>query len=491
MLEWALENALIGALLFTVVAVVARTVRVRPAILHVAWCLVLVRFIMPPVLPPAFPAWPDAGGDSVDPLSYWIDEKPSEASSPESKTGARESSGTFIFASGTTRTDGVPGVSALLRDERYAGGRRLVLWAWALGAAVVVLRELRGARRVARLVRGAEAAGPAVREHARAVAHAMGIEAPMIRIVPGLPAPFVWSWARPVLCLGSADTLPTRSVLAHEFAHLKRRDHRTAWLELGVLAVQWWNPLVHLARREMHTAMEHACDARVVARYPDERLAYASALVDAAEASRDLARAGWAEWNGTPALGVVGRAGRVVESRLVQILNADDEARVPGLAVVALTLLAVPALADWSLAGPERDAEFTDPGIARMLEGFGVESWGQLEARSRAELGKDPSHGVSHKNLGLALLARGAWDAGAEAFQRQIACGFQPENARYNLACAHARRGNADAAIALLEGLAARGSLDRAGLARDPDLAPLAADARWQALVGPMARDQP
>ena len=55
-----------------------------------------------------------------------------------------------------------------------------------------------------------------------------------------------------------------RAVLAHELAHIERRDCLIQWLPNLVRIVNWFNPLVWLARSEMLCESERACDDAVV-----------------------------------------------------------------------------------------------------------------------------------------------------------------------------------------------------------------------------------
>ena len=70
------------------------------------------------------------------------------------------------------------------------------------------------------------------------------------------------------------------ALLAHELAHLKRRDHWVRRLELAVTGIYWWNPLVWWARHAVREAEERCCDAWVVRTFPDRTLKYASAILE-------------------------------------------------------------------------------------------------------------------------------------------------------------------------------------------------------------------
>ncbi len=69
------------------------------------------------------------------------------------------------------------------------------------------------------------------------------------------------------------------TLLMHELAHLRRRDHWIRILEVVVLGLYWWHPIVWWARRELREAEEQCCDAWVVATLKDADRAYATALL--------------------------------------------------------------------------------------------------------------------------------------------------------------------------------------------------------------------
>lgn len=105
--------------------------------------------------------------------------------------------------------------------------------------------------------------------------------------------PFILGLFRPCIYLPSDLSEPELScVLAHEGAHLRRRDH--IWKPLGwlLLSVHWFNPLVWLAYALFCRDVEYACDESVVGGLDaDGRRAYARAL-GAHRGRRGLRRAG-------------------------------------------------------------------------------------------------------------------------------------------------------------------------------------------------------
>jgi hypothetical protein len=158
-----------------------------------------------------------------------------------------------------------------------------------------------------------------VQELARGLAGTLQVRCPEVCVIHANVSPMLWTLGRsPRLLLPagllerlSADQLTT--LLGHELAHWRRRDDRIRWLELVVLALYWWCPLVWWARRELNQAEEECCDAWVVSILPDSAKAYALALVETVDFL-----------SGAPALPVLasglGRV-RLLKRRLTMILQ--------------------------------------------------------------------------------------------------------------------------------------------------------------------------
>lgn len=70
-------------------------------------------------------------------------------------------------------------------------------------------------------------------------------------------------------------------LLFHELAHLKRRDNPLFLLERLVMAVYWWNPLMHFICRRLGEERELACDDRAAIACGDQTT-YASSLLEGA-----------------------------------------------------------------------------------------------------------------------------------------------------------------------------------------------------------------
>ena len=70
-----------------------------------------------------------------------------------------------------------------------------------------------------------------------------------------------------------------RLVIAHEQLHIERGDIPAQALATLLRCVFWFHPLVHAAAARFRFDQELACDAAVVARFPDSRRRYGDAML--------------------------------------------------------------------------------------------------------------------------------------------------------------------------------------------------------------------
>lgn len=101
---------------------------------------------------------------------------------------------------------------------------------------------------------------------------------------PSAPVPMVFGLVRPVVLLPQrlAATLSEeelRMVLAHEAAHLRRRDTFASLYMFVCLALFWFHPLVWLARREWQLDREAACDLSAIEETRSSAHGYAAMLL--------------------------------------------------------------------------------------------------------------------------------------------------------------------------------------------------------------------
>jgi hypothetical protein len=216
--------------------------------------------------------------------------------------------------------------------------------AWLAGSALwlslAVVRIVRFRRTLAR----APLAGETLQAELAQLAAAMNVRrVPVLRLVDAPLPPLVWSLSRrPTILLPnklierlSAEERTT--LLAHELAHVARRDYLVRLLELAALALFWWHPVAWWARRRVEWAGEECCDARVVCRFPDLARSYAAALLATVDFLSDPPPAAPSGASGLSHL-------RHLQRRLEMILRGPVSRRVNWPLRVSLLALALVAL---------------------------------------------------------------------------------------------------------------------------------------------------
>lgn len=153
--------------------------------------------------------------------------------------------------------------------------------------------------------------------------------------------PFILGVFRPRIYLPSGlNEKETAYVLAHERAHLKRKDH--LWKPLGflLLTVYWFNPLVWVAYILLCRDIEAACDEKVISDMAmAEKKAYANALVSCSMQRRLILAC-------PLAFGEVG-----VKERVKGVLNY----RKPAFWIIVAALIACAVIAVCFLTNPKDD----------------------------------------------------------------------------------------------------------------------------------------
>ena len=151
-------------------------------------------------------------------------------------------------------------------------------------------------------------------------------------------SPFIFGLLKPTICLPSNLDEQTRNhVIAHEKAHLARRDHWWKPLGFALLTVNWFNPVMWFSYILLCRDIEMACDERV-ARSMDaaEKKAYSSALLTCSIRHRYVTAC-------PLAFGEVG-----VKQRVKSVLHYKK----PAFWVILVTAVVIAALAAGALTNP-------------------------------------------------------------------------------------------------------------------------------------------
>lgn len=104
-----------------------------------------------------------------------------------------------------------------------------------------------------------------------------------------IPGPAVVGFCKPTVVISSSLLMSLHEgqlqyILAHEFAHVRRRDVAVNWIMHLVLILHWFNPLVWLAVNRARQDQEMACDAFVLDRMrPQQNNAYGQTIIQVLE----------------------------------------------------------------------------------------------------------------------------------------------------------------------------------------------------------------
>lgn len=150
-----------------------------------------------------------------------------------------------------------------------------------------------------------------------------------------VPSPLSWGFARPVILI-DPDTLAepdeAAAILAHEMAHVARRDWLALMLTRIAAALFWFNPIVWLLEREIVQQAEEAADCEAAAHV--EPALYAQTLLS------------WAQVGGRalPANSIAPK-GSALGRRVRAILDRRTRERPSGSALTRLAVLLCIAIA--------------------------------------------------------------------------------------------------------------------------------------------------
>ncbi len=308
-MESLLVAAAKTAALLAIAWVVTRTIpRISAAQRYFVWTLTLVAGLLFPLLPPILPRWEAPVVVHVTALS-----------SPTAATAVS--------------LDWLPAVWALGCFAVLARSLAAMAWSWRIGRAAVPFRGIPGRVRESRRV---------------SVPFTRGVFRPSI-ILP---------WAARHWPAGRL-----RAVLAHERAHIVRRDCLTFLVARVACAVYWFNPLVWWAARQMLAERERACDDRVLAA-GIRPIEFAHDLL---EVARDAGRIGWAAAAAAHPSQLEGRLRAILDPRLGRGTVTTVSAI---LITVVITALAIPVAALSSAAPAAVLADRPSGKVYRVKDGL-------------------------------------------------------------------------------------------------------------------------
>jgi beta-lactamase regulating signal transducer with metallopeptidase domain len=307
-----LSNAAVAAVLAVMVTVIGRISR-RPALVHSLWILVLLKLLTPPLWPVSIswlvrsqegqimtespPVEPAVMPQLVDTVGPLVVREERAIRAPKEPTASGASVPEFaepravvpeVAPAAVPWALPQPSISEAAAPFRQLSWQAWLVTIWLAGSACWL--ALAGYRlyRFHRLLRFTQRAPGQVHERAQRLAKRLGLRrCPGVWVVPAPISPLVWALGGeprlvvPAALLERLTEEQWDTLLAHELAHLRRRDHCVRILELACLGLYWWHPAVWWARRQLREVEEQCCDAWVVWALPGAAETYATALVEA------------------------------------------------------------------------------------------------------------------------------------------------------------------------------------------------------------------
>jgi beta-lactamase regulating signal transducer with metallopeptidase domain len=273
MIDLLFQMGLSNACLSLALAIVAMAVGAKarsPHLVHLLWLLVLVKLVTPPIVTIPVVTIPQPSETAVV-VNGHLSPGPQLSDSPQQN----------IEVSRWSR----------LGSAAWDNVRVWLPPIWLVGSVVVFVWSMIRVFRFSRLLAGKSDAAPRELQTAAAeLAHRLGLKRnPTICTTSARISPMVW-WIGgkvriviPATLLDKMDAHQSQWILAHELAHVRRRDYLVRWLEWLACVCFWWNPVVWWAQRNLRATEEICCDELVISSLNPEPKCYANSLLSAVE----------------------------------------------------------------------------------------------------------------------------------------------------------------------------------------------------------------
>jgi beta-lactamase regulating signal transducer with metallopeptidase domain len=399
MIDWLVTNALAALALAAIAGILVWTFRPAPAVRHALWLVVLLKLVAPggPTVALPVPVDPPAEEKSItvttpppemvveaEVFTVIVHPKPGQTVEEAASVAMRAQRNPNEATDARTELTVTPQPAAEPPPAKPFNYRPWLLGLWIAGGVYFGWRQLRETFRFARFARNARPAPDALVAEVAVVANKLGIRMPAVRVLAGLTSPVMWCLGRPVLlwpagleCRLKGDG--RRAVIAHELAHLRRRDHWVRRLEMVAAVLHWWNPLFWVARKKLRADAELACDAWAAGQA--DRRAYAEALLEVCSFNPRRRPA--------PAVGVFGEGRRAMQERLTMIMKDRVPCRLAFGAKLVVALMAVAAVPAWTL-GQGKPSVISDDFVIEVTDRDGADDAQakEIEAQIKALMQK-------------------------------------------------------------------------------------------------------
>lgn len=333
LVEYGVGNLLMSLALALGAYAVHRTGR-YPVLAHLLWVVVLVKLITPPLF--TIPVIPIPG------LGTELAAMPVDP-------------GDAVLVPEVVTPGVAPDDVAVVSWSDWA--TRVAIAVWLSGSVLITIRSLLRVRRFNHLLHAsASAPDPDLEEIATTTASRFGLgRVPVIQMTSAQVSPMVWWIGGRVRIILPAQLVERMSreeirwVIAHELAHVRRRDHCVRWLEWLACVACWWNPVAWWARRNLRINEEICCDALVLSTLCPPPRTYARSLMSVIDFLASPAIR-------PPAVASEITSGGFLERRFSMIMSRNGASRTPRWVCASVLALAIGAMPLGVAYGQDHDA---------------------------------------------------------------------------------------------------------------------------------------
>jgi len=385
-----LSNACFALVLALIALTVAVTTK-RAHLVHLLWVLVLVKLVTPPLF-----SIPVAIDHSLETDRLVAIGEANTAQQVESSQGNEKILTASITSTASDAgSDEAFSSSAILNalsDTATTSafalsyGKQWLPPIWLLGTAIVLVCSLVRVRRFGRLLGElSEDAPQRLQEMAGKIAGRLKLNAmPIISTTAARISPMVW-WTGgrvrvviPQSLIDEMDDEQLQWIVAHELAHVRRRDYLVRWLEWFACVCFWWNPVVWWAMRNLRAAEEICCDSLVLSSLHPKPRTYANSILTAVESlARPAIR--------PPAMASEINSGGFLERRFRMIVSKNSHRRASRLLQACVLICAVVVLPLGVAWAQDAEKDGNQPSIEQRLESIGKRLKGAVERGDMTE----------------------------------------------------------------------------------------------------------
>jgi beta-lactamase regulating signal transducer with metallopeptidase domain/Tfp pilus assembly protein PilF len=351
----------------------------------------------------------------------------------------------------------LPAITTTAPESHWVRNTLPLLWAgvFALSLASWLRRLLRTVPSV-REANPAEADALCRAEASLSLSHNVALCIASADRVPGARG-----WLRPCVVLPDqlSDQLSEaelQAILAHELAHIARRDNLSAAVARVIVSAFWFHPLLWWIERRMLAEREAACDELVLA-HGAEAADYISAILKVCRMSFAGSHQSFA--------GYAGATGANLQNRMEQIMSAHivrpSSRWLRAIPAAVLALAALLPVAGGFLHGqdtlrapaPSFTHSSNDAAVQRASECFMQHKYAEAEELFRQLYLLDPEDSRGVAGIVESLLSEGRPAEAVQLMQEEAAKRPDRTDLRRMLSNLYVRTGQYDLAIAELQGI--------------------------------------